>query len=273
MLQPDIARASEAFSKGFGIALLRFQELFAYIGDIDKGAPALKQIMRQETESIWNGMRDGEFDRFINRTAFESLGEEKLDAMLEASFTARYAKHKRIAHGAALALAHAMLDEILLQACWMSAYADPSAWLKDIESQKLSIKELVAQPLDDLLQGAIVAKVESYERMSVASKTARLLKICGRYIGDVSPDFHLDHDRMVAIDRRRHDMLHGLSPEEPLPEGLADLEFMQRTAAQIMLAVALRYGLKVNVEDAWKHGLGKAAPFDIDVGTFVGTND
>jgi len=272
MLKADVSRAGEAFSKGFGIALLRFQELFGYLADIEKGAPALKQIMRRETESIWRGMKGGDFDRYINRAVFESLPVEKLEAMIEASFAAKYATHLRIAHASALALAHAMVDEILMQACWMSAYADPSAWLKDVEAQKLSIKELAGQSVDDLLQNAVLAKVSSYERMSVACKTTRLLKICGKQIGEVSPDFQLDHGRMEAIDRRRHDMLHSLSPDEPLPGGLGDLEFMQRSAIKIILAVASRYGLKANVEDAWKHGFGQAAPFDVDVGTFVGTN-
>jgi hypothetical protein len=270
-LKPNMTRASEAFSKGFGIALMRFYELYGYLGDIEKGGPALKQIMQRETESVWIGVREGEFDRYIDRAALGRLGEMTFKEIVEASGAARYEKHRRIAHGSALALAHSMVDEVLLQACWTSAYADPSAWLKDVEGQKFSVKELASQSVDELLHDAIYAKVESYGRMSVASKTSRLLKVCGQQIGDVSAEFQLDNERMAAIDRRRHDMLHSLSGDDPLPGGMGDLEFMQKTALTIICAVALRYGIKANTEEAWKHGFSSVGSAGMDVGTFVGT--
>ncbi len=59
-------------------------------------------------------------------------------------------------------------------------------------------------------------------------------------------DYEFDRDRLLTIDKNRHDAVHGQVLANPLPQGDNDIWFLMQTTNYLMAMVNARFDLKID---------------------------
>jgi hypothetical protein len=151
---------------------------------------------------------------------------------------------------ASLVFSHSVLDSVALDYCRVTAIHSPKDWVKYIGQKKINISDMVGRSYDEIVWEKIDELIDSYDRESLLFKIDRLFQICrpGRDFDPIH-DYKFDHDRLVALDKMRHDIVHGSGPIMTLPRGDEDIWFIQQTAGYLMALVNMRFNIKINPQD------------------------
>ena len=148
---------------------------------------------------------------------------------------------------ASLVFAHSILDGAAMEYCRVAASVSPESWDDFIGKRKVEIQEIKASSYDDVRAMTLGDYLNGLERESVLKKIDLLFAICKPPEG-FAPinEYSFDRNRVLAIDKIRHEIVHGEPVEEPLPAGDDDIWFLMSTANFLMSLLNHKFDLKID---------------------------
>ena len=89
--------------------------------------------------------------------------------------------------------------------------------------------------------------LDDLEKESLIKKVDKLFQICQPH-NDYAPikDYKFSKERLLALDKNRHDIVHKDIPIKPLPGGDDDIWFLFQTTMYLMGLVNMKFGLKMD---------------------------
>lgn len=154
---------------------------------------------------------------------------------------------KAAVDAASLVFAHSIVDSAALDFLRVTAAHNHLDWVPFIEQKKIPISALGGCTYDDIVRDTVAQYIDSLDRQSLMTKVDRLFQIC-RPEPNFEPmsDYKFDRDRLVKLDRLRHDIVHGSGPVTTLEDGDNDVWFLQKTAFYFMGLVNMRYDTRID---------------------------
>lgn len=147
---------------------------------------------------------------------------------------------------AALVFAHAVLDDTALQYCRVSALAGPEDWERRVLEKKVTVQDVKARGIAEVLRELVEAQLKQLERESLVEKVECLLRCCRPPTGFAPVDgFEFSMTRLRAVDQLRHDAVHGDRPGV-IPSARAELEYLFAMGGFLSALVGQRYGLMID---------------------------
>jgi hypothetical protein len=147
---------------------------------------------------------------------------------------------------ASLVLGHSVLDGAALDYCKVCALTAPDDWAESVDKKTVEFRELRSYSYSDLLRDRLAKFFEDLDQKPLAKKIDLLFQRCKPPVGwRPLRDYEYDPERLVRIDRIRHEVVHGKGPEAVRDLKPEDHEFLQRTHMLLLLLVHQRYGIQV----------------------------
>jgi hypothetical protein len=189
---------------------------------------------------------------------------QEIGAQIASAMTANtLAAARSSVDAAALVFAHAIIDDTALGYCRVAAMADPADWEPKLLDKKVSLGDVKAKGVPELLRELIDARLEQLERESLCEKVECLLRSCRPPAGFAPlDDYEFSIERLRAVDQLRHDVVHSGFLGKVIPNADAELDFLWKTGGGFLAAlVAHRYGVRFDLaQQAAEMGLRPGAP-------------
>jgi hypothetical protein len=148
---------------------------------------------------------------------------------------------------ASLIFAHSLLDAAALDWCRVCSLARPTDFVQVVGRRRVSIEDGQRTPWLDLLKQVIDDYLIALEKESLLEKLDLLFRLCKPPPGFVGVEgYNYDRNRVLALDGLRHRYVHGRYPAERLPNGDADIMFLQQTNLFLLPLVHRGYGVRVD---------------------------
>jgi len=183
---------------------------------------------------------------FIDKQkVFESLGG--VEAFGHKMTQDQLNNYKASVDAASLIFAHSIMDDAALNYCRCCALVNSNDWEKFVEKKQFSLEDIKKFSVDEMFSKKIHEYIDSLDRESLPLKADRLLNICKPPAGFSPLDNYVyDRDRLVELDKMRHEIVHKSSSVPMLPSGDKDIWFLQQTTNFFMALVNSKYELKIN---------------------------
>ena len=139
------------------------------------------------------------------------------------------ANYEAALDAASLVFVHSVVDGAALDYCRVCALIAPEDWLPYVDKKRLALADIKGKSFEKLLDETISVHLGNIERDSLTQKLDLLFALC-KLPAKYQPmkDYRYDRDRIVALDKLRHDYVHGDGPTRRLPQGDDDIFFFRR---------------------------------------------
>lgn len=240
--------AESLFSRTFSASINRFSMIISFRKIAWFGLPAaIDQIFKESMEFSYDFYTNPENDRFfVDKSAalkavggIEGFGKRMTDNQTEQFRTA--------VDAASLIFAHSILDGAALDYCIATALVAPATWEAYVDRKKIQLMDFRGLTYDEILGTKIEEHLQSLEKESLLKKADRLFAVCK------PPDefaqirgYAYDRDRLKALDKKRHEVVHGQVLTDPLPRGDEDVLYLMQTSFYFMGIVNNRFDLKID---------------------------
>jgi hypothetical protein len=149
---------------------------------------------------------------------------------------------------ATLIFAHSVLDSGAVDWCRVCALAAPDDFLPFIGRKKVTLADVqAAASVAELRAPALQGYLDSLARTPLLNKLDLLFSLCRpspTFVG-IDENYRYDRERIIALDKLRHDYVHHGGLGVRLPQGDADLSFLHGTEQFLAVLVCHRYGLQL----------------------------
>ena len=155
------------------------------------------------------------------------------------------------AEAAILIFGHSVLDYVTAELCRIIANVATELWDEALGDRKLRLRDFkVCGSYSVALQSVLSTHMAEVERMSLIERIRLITQKC--FPGDPplplfesmwGGDFVLDLQRVIAIDQRRHDVIHRAEIRGKSEDFEDDLEYCELTLTYLVKIVSLRFGL------------------------------
>ena len=243
-----MAEANNLFTESFSSCNSRFAAIFSFREISLLGLPyATTHIYDQSLQYANELFNDPQHDNlFTDKQGLidEIGGIEGLGAQMTQDQTKAYTAS---VDAASLVFAHSVIDSAALNYCHCCALANPQDWEKFVAKKKISVEEIKGLSYDDILKKKVNDYINSLDKESLLTKADRLFQVCSPP-RDFSPldNFCYDRDRLLKLDRMRHEIVHKSSTIPLLPNGNDDIWFLQQSDNYLMALVNSKFDLKIN---------------------------
>jgi hypothetical protein len=148
---------------------------------------------------------------------------------------------------ASIVFAHSLVDSAAYDCCRVAACLAPTEWLPWVENRTLPLSEIKGRSFDELLDQKLNEFISGLERDSLLKKVDLLFALC-RPPKKWAPieDFAFNHDRLVSLDRLRHEIVHGERVGRSIPSCEKNIDYLVRTPFFLMGLVTFRYKLELD---------------------------
>lgn len=236
--------AESKFSKVMQRSLLSFNTIFTFRQtahmSVSDAAPRLNRVERMHAEKIFNTHYGDRF--FTDKGKFlELVGG--FEAFVESSAQRRASQFTNMVEAASLIYAHSILDAIAYDLCVVSGILSPSSWHTFLEQKKVTFKVVIDKSAHEIETELVSSYITTIERESLPKKI-EILHSIRKPPKQFSPidDYTYDAERLKKLDRRRHDIVHGLSPLDTSVR-LSEIEFLQKTSLYLAVMVSDAFGV------------------------------
>lgn len=211
---------------------------------------ATPMLLRENLQFLFELHHTAEYDKyFTDKKAVLELmeGPDKFAQKL----TAQQQEQCRAAiDSAILVFAHSILDAAALDYISIAALVAPEDAVRFVSDRRVPLAEIEKHSYEDLRTKHIEAWLEQIERESLLKKMDVTHQLCQPPADfDEIEDYKYDRDRLMRLDRLRHDVVHGEADQKDFKFSEDDLHFMHRTWAYLFALVHTRYNLRVDTGD------------------------
>lgn len=155
------------------------------------------------------------------------LGKRRRKDVVEIMHDITSEQAKTAVDAASIIYAHAMVDAAILRLCKVTVGFDRAAWLPLIERKQVTWAHMSEQTVAEVRDGLIERVLTDVERQSLPAKCDTLFSIIRpRRVTAVVRRFKYSRDRLVKIDRLRHDLVHKLHFNRPIRQVNAKVEYL-----------------------------------------------
>jgi hypothetical protein len=231
--------STQLFATIQAVAGLRFSEILLFRGTASATVVGDTVESRLSEEDLDRSKRAETRARAMGIPLPEGMAETfaKKIAML------RVKQFGVIVDAASLVFAHSILDAAAFDLCRVTALIDINPWVELVSARKISLSALKTDSYETIARAQVNAYLEDLERKSLIEKIDRLFGICKPRNG-ISPyaEYNYDRDRVVTLDKMRHDVVHHAGPIS-LPDGSNDIKYLAHTYSYLVAMVAYRHTL------------------------------
>jgi len=142
---------------------------------------------------------------------------------------------------ASFVFAHSTLDAILVELVEYSAELTPERWKNLIKNKEVAVKlgDLNQVTLDNLTTNEIRKEVGRAVKQSLKNRAQIFYSVCSpqhfsKESGYEGYGVTFDLEKIDHLDRRRHDIVHGVSLQERFPTIKEDISYLGRTAVHFL---------------------------------------
>lgn len=189
------------------------------------------------------------------RNAFSPIvdNEQKFNEILDAGVQEVIKSTKIPIEVASLVYMHSVLDALLFDLLECTADLDRNRWLQYIAQQKNDrrilpreiIEKSKAQLVDELLSKCL----NRFRGKSIMRKCKRIFEICSSSKNcQFLPDYVYDEKKIKEIDDLRHDVIHGLKINLPIPDVEEKLTYLKRTALHFLAMIKVEFKLYIDLD-------------------------
>jgi hypothetical protein len=149
---------------------------------------------------------------------------------------------------ASLIFAHSVLDSAALEWCRVCALVQPNDFMPYVAQKTVSVSEMEgAASFEDILHSVVNRHLRDLEKESLIKKLDSLFALCRPPSNFVCiENYRYDRDRIVSLDKLRHDYVHRGGLGGRLPRGDDDLWFLWNTTNFLLPLVNHRYGIRLD---------------------------
>lgn len=240
--------ATELFTKVFLTLSTRWSEIYGFRQVAGLGLPhAAKILALDHLQSAKRFISDPANEEiFLDKAKFleSSGGPEVMGAAMTQKQLATF---QASVDSASLVFMHSALDGAAFDLCRVTALVAPSDWEPFVAAQKVTLADVKAAGYDAIVGKRLADYIDAVERESLPAKTERLFQLCRPPRGFAPvKGYQFDRDRLLKLDRARHDLVHGQS-ESALPaEVEAAIEFLLNTGNFLVGLVNHRYQVRLD---------------------------
>jgi len=240
-------QADLLLTKIFMRILQRFEEIatirrVSFYG-LSQSTAKTNAAARQTAHSIAN---DPYFDKmFHDKKGFFDIvgGVDKMASMMAENQISTY---KASIDATSIILAHSCVDAAAFDYCKIIEIVSISSWEKFIADVKMPLKEIKGKEYDKILAQKVRKFVASLERESLMYKIDRIFEVCQPPQGFAFiTDYEFDKDRLVKLDKLRHEIIHGEGLKKPLENCGDDVHFLRQTAVFLMGPLHERFDVHI----------------------------
>jgi len=243
-----MGEAEKLFTLTYSTSNKRFSLIYSFrlIGQI--GLPYAKPHIYKKWSIFSNEIfNDPKYDKLFldKKGALQDLGG--LDSLASKMEKEEIKNFVSSLDAASLVFAHSILDGAALGYCRVISFAMPITWEPFIEKKKLSIEEIRNLTHEEILKICVKKYIDGLANESLLKKIKRLFQVCRPEPGFSSiNNYSFDMERLEALDKMRHEIVHGFEPLVNLPKGDDDIWFLQQTSNFLMTLVNMRFNIKIN---------------------------
>lgn len=243
--------AIEFFTRTVHTSWNRFSDVLTFRHMARLGMPVASRIIHDQFVKFTHELHTNpKYDKlFINKKAaieaWESIGG--LAGLAKSMADNQSKNFEKSVDAASLIFAHSVLDGVALDYCKATAMVSPVSWEQFLDKKQVAMQEIRGKTYESLLKTKVEEHLQALDRESLLAKVERLFALCKPPEGyDPIRDYKYDRDRLLALDRNRHTVIHKLNLENPLPGGDEDISFFMSTANYLMAMIAERFDLRID---------------------------
>jgi len=153
-----------------------------------------------------------------------------------------------VINAAALVFAHAILDDVTLNLCQLSALRSPADWDRALAGKKYRLRDLRGASYKRLRRQALDAHLKTLSRAPLMHKTKIVLSrfpLSNRR--DLVRGFSMDQLRLEQLDRLRHTIVHGPNPISRIRVRADDIAYLSSMAFFLLRLVGEHCAFSKNV--------------------------
>lgn len=204
---------------------------------------AREAIHRTNTYYVQQSLLNGEHRKLLKDP--EGFVKEGFAEVLPNEMTEHSVKEfRRTLHAATLVFAHSILDAAVYDCVRICAIGKPDLWAEFVQGKKVSLGEVSGKSYSELMKVAISADVSRLERESLIAKVDRVYQVCRPAKATfLTNGFVFDRDRLTAIDKLRHNVVHAPGGEWAFDGIYEDIQFLQNSGLHVFSMVGVTFGL------------------------------
>jgi len=243
-----MAQASGLFTKVFITLTQKWSDTYTFRRLVDLGLPhAAKVTAADNLRAAQRFLADRGNDRlFLDKAKFLELsgGAQVIGAAMTREQLAAF---RASVDAASLVFMHSALDGAAYDLCQVTTLVASSDWEPILAEQKVQLSDVKSVGYEAIFKKKLVHYLTAFERESLLKKVDRLFQLC-RPPSGFAPilGYRFDRDMLQALDRTRHDIIHG-NIAAGLPGDIeASVEFLLNTGLFLLALVNHRYDVKLD---------------------------
>src|SRR6266487_4571443 len=230
-IHEPMMEATELFSRIFITLPTRWSDIYGFRQVAALGLPhAAKILASDHLRSARHFILDPANEEvFLDKAKFieSSGGSEVMGAAMTRKQLATF---KASVDSASLVFMHSALDGAALDLCRVTALLAPEDWEPFLAAQKVALSDVKAVGYGAIFDKRLAEYLNAFERESLSTKADRLFQLCQPPRG-FSPvaGYQFDRDKLIAVDRARHDLVDYQSTMALPNDVEAAIEFLLNT--------------------------------------------
>ena len=240
--------ATELFSRIFITLPTRWSDICGFRQVAELGLPRAANILashhlQSARQFILDPAND---DVFLDKAKFieSSGGPEVMGAAMTQKQIATF---RASVDSASLVFMHSALDGAVSDLCRVTAMLAPKDWEPFLAAQKVALSDVKEVGYSALFEKRLAEYLNAFERESLPIKAGRLFELCQPPRG-FSPvaGYQFDRDRLIALDRVRHDLVHDQTTTALPNDVEAAIEFLLNAGMFLLGLVNHKYQVRVD---------------------------
>ena len=152
---------------------------------------------------------------------------------------------------ASLVFAHSILDDAASECCKVSSLVAPEDWRTNIEQRKVPLERVRNASFDDLYHEYLSEFMEQLTREPLMKRMEFLNQKCQpvHQMMVHKVKYNYDPERVKALDKPRHDVIHRVAINQQFPTIEADLEFLEHTCRFVVRLIVQHYRVRLDLDD------------------------
>jgi len=228
-----------AFSRLATGFLLSMGNVFSHRMVVSLGGSQAELGYRHYFSEVIDKMRPGrEYEKYVNKAVESAISNAR-----------------RMTDAASIVFAHSILDAFSGDLLTLGIQLDESRYFRFISERRIKVSEVLAgepsaldaERVRDWLTIKVKELVENeLKRESLCKKIDCLHSICKPESEFLKGgDFRYDRSRLQKVDKKRHNIVHGLDFASNLDSIAEDLDYIMSTGVYLTFMVAMGFNLKI----------------------------
>jgi len=244
-----------AFSRLATGFLLSMGNVFSHRMVVSLGGSQAELGYRHYFSEVIDKMRPGrEYEKYVVfPNDFFRTGQDEM--MLNKAVESAISNARRMTDAASIVFAHSILDAFSGDLLTLGIQLDESRYFRFISERRIKVSEVLAgepsaldaERVRDWLTIKVKELVENeLKRESLCKKIDCLHSICKPESEFLKGgDFRYDRSRLQKVDKKRHNIVHGLDFASNLDSIAEDLDYIMSTGVYLTFMVAMGFNLKI----------------------------